>query len=148
VDPLRELAEREALVRLKGQYFYYLDTKQWDAWLGLFTEDASLAWDRAPGGSGRNPRTVQFEGIDAIADTVVGKVLADAVTVHHGHTPLLDLLSDDDARGIWAMEDVVISAGGTTHGFGHYHETYRRMDGAWRITTLHLTRLLLSTTAG
>lgn len=26
-------------------------------------------------------------------------------------------------------------------GYGHYHETYRRIDGEWRIATLRLTRL-------
>ena len=28
-------------------------------------------------------------------------------------------------------------------GYGHYHETYRIEDGAWRIATLTLTRLKL-----
>ena len=26
-------------------------------------------------------------------------------------------------------------------GFGHYRETYRKVDGQWRIATLDLTRL-------
>jgi hypothetical protein len=26
-------------------------------------------------------------------------------------------------------------------GYGHYHETYSRIDGAWRIQTCRLTRL-------
>ena len=31
-------------------------------------------------------------------------------------------------------------------GRGHYHETYRRTEGIWRIATLSLTRLRLDTT--
>jgi hypothetical protein len=27
------------------------------------------------------------------------------------------------------------------HGFGHYHETYRRVKGQWLIATLELKRL-------
>jgi hypothetical protein len=31
-------------------------------------------------------------------------------------------------------------------GFGHYHETYTRKDGQWRIASLKLTRLYVSMT--
>jgi hypothetical protein len=31
-------------------------------------------------------------------------------------------------------------------GQGHYHETYRRCDGRWRIATLSLSRLSLDIT--
>jgi hypothetical protein len=27
------------------------------------------------------------------------------------------------------------------HAFGHYRETYRKIDGKWKITSLHVTRL-------
>jgi hypothetical protein len=27
------------------------------------------------------------------------------------------------------------------HGYGHYHETYEKVDGAWRIKSTTLTRL-------
>ncbi len=27
------------------------------------------------------------------------------------------------------------------HGFGHYHETYVRLDGRWRIRTIRPSRL-------
>jgi hypothetical protein len=27
------------------------------------------------------------------------------------------------------------------HGYGHYHETYEKVDGRWRIKTITLTRL-------
>jgi hypothetical protein len=42
------------------------------------------------------------------------------------------------------MEDMLYFAnGGQRHGAGHYHETYEKRDGAWQITSLHLTRTLL-----
>jgi len=31
------------------------------------------------------------------------------------------------------------------HGYGHYHETYRKIDGEWRIQSMKLTRLRLDT---
>ena len=30
------------------------------------------------------------------------------------------------------------------HGCGHYHETYRRLDGRWQIQTSRITRLYVS----
>ena len=37
--------------------------------------------------------------------------------------------------------DYVESPQFVLHGFGHYHEEYRKADGAWRIARLKLTRL-------
>jgi hypothetical protein len=34
----------------------------------------------------------------------------------------------------------------TLHGFGHYHETYRRLEDGWRIQTSTLTRLRVDIT--
>ena len=65
-------------------------------------------------------------------------------SVHHGHCPEIEVLSDTEARGIWAMEDIVEFTDGTLHGYGHYHETYRKEGGEWRIATLHLTRIRLT----
>lgn len=46
------------------------------------------------------------------------------------------------ARGVWAMTDLVrLLPAVTLHGYGHYHETYEKQDGQWRITSSRLTRL-------
>ena len=48
------------------------------------------------------------------------------------------------ATGVWSMEDMLRWPNGLElHGFGHYHETYRKEAGRWRIATLTLTRLRL-----
>lgn len=146
MDAVQELVELAALRQLKARYFYSMDTKDWDSWLSLFTTDATLEWDPAVATRGRDGKTVGYSGVEAIAEHVVGGILADATTVHHGHTPLLEVLSETRARGIWAMEDLVIGPSRMTHGFGHYHETYRKVDGGWKIASLHLRRLRLATT--
>ncbi len=140
---LDELVERDALLRLKAEYFLYLDTKQWDRWLSLFLPDAELCWDRAVSVDGRDPRTLTFTGVEQIRANVVDRVLAKATTVHHGHAPVIEIHSDIEASGIWAMEDIVIGSRGTTQGYGHYYETYRKVGERWHLATLHLTRLLL-----
>ena len=148
MDPLQELTELEALKQLKGRYFYYIDTKQWDSWLGLFTADATLAWDSEVSTRGRDGQTTAFTGLDAIREQVVGGILDPTTSVHQGHTPVLEILSETEARGIWSMEDIVVASHRrrVTHGWGHYHETYRKADGAWKITSLHLTRLMVEET--
>jgi 3-phenylpropionate/cinnamic acid dioxygenase small subunit len=34
-----DLADIEQIRQLKARYFRFLDTKQWEAWRGLFTDD-------------------------------------------------------------------------------------------------------------
>lgn len=63
-------------------------------------------------------------GRKAIAE-FVPKDLATAQTVHQGHTAEIDILSPTEARGIWAMADIVDHGTTVIHGFGHCRETYR-----------------------
>ena len=47
------------------------------------------------------------------------------------------------------MEDMLRWPDGTElHGYGHYHEVYEKVDGAWRIRSSTLTRLRMDFTAG
>ena len=58
------------------------------------------------------------------------------------HAPEIELTSATTARGVWALEDVVrLAPGVNLRGYGHYHETYEKIDGQWRITSSKLTRL-------
>ena len=63
-------------------------------------------------------------------------------TVHQVHAPEIELTSATIARGVWALNDVVrLVPALTLHGYGHYHETYEKIDGRWRIKASKLTRL-------
>lgn len=43
---------------------------------------------------------------------------------------------------MWALEDVVrLAPGVNLRGYGHYDETYQKIDGRWFIATSTLTRL-------
>ncbi len=140
----RELARLRAfedLRALKARYFRLMDTKCWDEWADVFTEDLS-AWveDQAE---------VTYEGREQFVSSVRA-ALREAVTVHHGHMPELELdeWEGDEpvsAHGVWAMFDYVEfrrpEGSLVLQGYGHYHETYRRQEGHWRIATLRLHRL-------
>jgi hypothetical protein len=128
----------EAIKQLKARYFRYLDTKDWAGLRQVFADE--LVMDTT--GSGGEVLT----GADGII-AFLQEALADAVTVHHGHMPEIELLSPTTATGIWAMDDRLRWPDGTElHGFGHYHERYERLDGSWRLTELALTRLRMDLT--
>ncbi len=122
-----------AIKQLKARYFRLMDTTQWDAWRDLFTEDAVLQASPDP--------DELFRGRDEIV-AKVSHVLRDAVTVHHGHMPEIEI-HGDSATGVWAMSDFVEMPQLVLHGWGHYHEEYAREDGRWRIRSSRLTRLRL-----
>lgn len=129
-DSLERLAHIHAITELKARYFRFLDTQQWDLWRELFADDVRFQF-----------REEELTGADALVNYVAAH-LQDAVTVHHGHTPEISLISPVSARGIWPMEDILrFPDGRVRHGYGHYHETYERLGDEWRIKTMKLTRL-------
>lgn len=132
---LKRLADIEAIKQLKARYFRFLDTKQWHELQKQFAPDARFNI----AGSRSQPTTVD-EFINS-----VGTHLKEAVTIHHGHMPEIEVDDGFHARGIWAMYDLVemppASDRLSFRGFGHYHEEYSKIDGSWVISSLQLTRL-------
>jgi uncharacterized protein (TIGR02246 family) len=125
----------EAIKQLKARYFRTMDTKDWDGMRDVFTDDVVVDTTASGGGVVR--------GADEFM-SFLREAIGDVVTVHHGHTPEIDLTSSTTATGVWAMEDMLRWPNGTElHGFGHYHETYDKADGTWRIKRTTLTRLRL-----
>jgi hypothetical protein len=129
------LLDVEAIKQLKARYCRYLDTKDWTAWRDVFTDDFVSDTEDSGG------RTVR--GADefvAYIRKTLGK--SSKPTVHQVHAPEIELTSATTARGVWALQDVVrLAPGLNLNGHGHYHETYEKIDGQWRIKTSKLTRL-------
>ena len=123
----------EAIKQLKARYFRTLDTKDWAGFRAVFTDDVVVDTSASDGG------VVQG------ADDFIGflqQVLADAVTVHHGHMPEIELTSPTTATAVWSMHDhIEWPTGMRLDGDGHYHDTYVKTDDGWRISSLVLTRL-------
>jgi hypothetical protein len=123
----------EAIKQLKARYFRTMGTKDWQGMRDVFTADVAVDMTA----SGGRALTGADEFISLLRATV-----GDAVTVHHGHMPEIELTSPTTATGIWALQDVIIWPDGTRLlGYGHYHETYRLLDSQWRISSTVLTRL-------
>jgi hypothetical protein len=129
------LLEIEAIKQLKACYCRYLDTKDWVAWREIFTDDFVSDTSEAGG--------AVIGGADefiAFLRKNLGK--ASQATVHQVHAPEIEVTSETTARGVWALNDVVLLLPFLTlTGYGHYHETYEKADGQWRIKTSKLTRL-------
>ena len=123
----------EAIKQLKARYFRTMDSKDWGAMRRVFTDDVIMDTSSSGGGV--------VSGADEFMTFLQG-VIGDVVTVHHGHMPEIELTSPTTASGIWAMEDMLRWPDGSEmHGYGHYHETYEKVDGEWRIKKSTLTRL-------
>lgn len=134
------LDDIRAIEQLKARYFRTMDTKDWAGMRVVFTD--SVVVDTTESGGGLISGADEFMAF--LRDT-----LADVLTVHHGHTPEIELTSATTATGVWAMEDMLRWPDGTElHGYGHYHETYEKVDGEWRIASTRLTRLRMDFTQG
>lgn len=133
----------EAIRQLKARYCRFLDTRDIDSWRTVFSTDVVAKVDLAVSTGGADPMTSPaIEGVDQFVPAVLAGI-GDAATMHHCHTPEITLTSEVTATGIWAMEDwLIFPDGRELHGAGHYHETYEKQHGTWRIKTLHLTRTI------
>jgi SnoaL-like domain len=142
---LERLTATEEIKQLKARYFRALDTKDWDVLRQQFADDI-VADMRNTGGE-------LVVGAEAFILLIRGAVET-LVTMHHGHTPEIEITSFKTARGVWAMEDKLwkpaesLSTSPFTHlhGYGHYHETYEKVGARWLIKSTRLTRLRVDIT--
>jgi hypothetical protein len=146
MDSLERLIALEEIKDLKARYCRFVDLKLWDEFEQLFLPDATF---EAP-----------QEGLSLMSGAHAFRLHAEAshhecVVVHHCHTPEIRFLAPDSAQGIWAMQDILKWKDGaqTVHGYkeilgwGHYHESYRKVAGEWRIASMKLTRVRQDFTA-
>ena len=143
MDDIERLLAIESIKRTKARYFRFMDTKDWDALPTVFAPDAQMDM---------RGETGDESGLITGGANVAAFMRASVehlVTVHHGHTPEIEILSATTARGLWAMEDKLWKPEGSKsmlpfnalHGYGHYHETYTRIGDQWLIQTTRLSRL-------
>ena len=129
----------EDIKKLKARYFRGLDTKDWDLYESVFTEDVVVDLRKAGG--------ERFEGRVPFMAYARGMTLVQSV--HQGHMPEIDLTSSTTATGVWSLEDYNIWEDGTqNHGWGHYLETYEKQGDRWRIKTMALSYLRIERSYG
>lgn len=144
MDAADQLLAIEKIKVLKARYFRYVDTKDWDSLRSVFSPDAVIEVPEAA----EEPMNRE-DALKLFRDVVV----EGSVSVHFGHMPEIEVIDMESATGIWAMDDRIywpadqaaLLGYSQLRGFGHYHETYRCVDGNWTIRTMRLTRLRLIT---
>jgi hypothetical protein len=81
------------------------------------------------------------EAITAFAEKAIGG----GSTIDHAIMPEIEVTSPTTARAIWVQEDRVTWPDGhpnrMLHGHGHEHETYEKIEAAWRIKSTKLVRM-------
>src|SRR5215475_15461842 len=91
-ETAQHLYEIEQIKHTKARYFRFLDGKQWADWRTCFTDDLHFYL-------GQDAKPVAASADEFVA--YVSKLLADTVTVHHGHMPEIELTSATTATGVW-----------------------------------------------
>jgi len=148
MDSLARLVAIEEIKQLKARYFRLMDTRDFDGMAQVFCRDAFFdcsegMYHTPVGGEPIGMAGAVTHGRDAIMAWIRG-AFAEQTGTHHGHCHEITIDSDTEAHGVIAMEDYIRGLDRKTellHAAGHYWETYRFEDGAWRIASSKLTRL-------
>ncbi|GGC18931.1 bile-acid 7-alpha-dehydratase [Novosphingobium marinum] len=139
----------EEIKKLKARYFRFMDLHDWDGLAEVFAQDCVFdphgALEEEPDKTGLEP----IRGREAAVDHIRSGI-SPIKSAHFGHMPEIEILSDTEATGIWSLLDILRPPGGEPfvlfRGYGHYHETYSKADGTWRIASLRITRMLVEMT--
>ena len=147
-----EIAERlraiDEIKALKARYFRHMDAKDWVGLESVFATDVVADFRDS---TGTRDETLFTVGATPYVANLA-PILQNITTVHHGHMPEIEITSSTTATGIWAMEDLLWVQEEspipyeTLRGYGHYHETYEKIDGGWVIKTISLSRLRVDMT--
>ena len=141
MDAIQELVEIEAIKKLKARYQRAVDTKDWELMRSVLAPDATSVYSDGK---------YAFEGRDAIVEFLVNSMDDPAIqSMHHAHTPEIEITSDTTATGTWYLEDFVLSArpsdgaphGTVLHGTGIYHDAYVKVGGEWQIQRTGYARI-------
>lgn len=139
MNAVERLEAIEAIKQLMARRTRCVDEKDWDGLTACFAEDA-ISY------------SVQADGVQG-AENIVARIsqsLQHRVTVHQIHVPEIVILSEETAEGIFPMQDdLVWQSDGNQYwkrGFGHYRQTYAKVDGRWLIQTHRLHYLKSETT--
>lgn len=144
-----DLTRVEAIKQAKARYIRGVDEGDAALVRSILAEDCVLDYR----GCFLDPASGQdffpAMGIVLTGRTSFSSALVDLgiVSVHQVYTPEIELTGEDSATGVWPMTDRLwFPDTGEWEwreltGYGHYRESYVRVDGAWLIRTTTVTRL-------
>lgn len=137
MTPLDQLLAIEDIKQLRARFARCMDTRDWAGMRATLADDCEF-----DAGQESNVEEIWRGPADIVAN--IRRSFTGASSVHHAHTPEIELTSPTSAKGIWAMQDELrwpASPPVELSGYGHYHETYVLREGRWLIRSFKLTRL-------
>lgn len=146
MDDVAKLLAMEGVRRVKAEYFRCIDAQDWEALPKIFTPGATT--DFREGVEPHDPSLLETDP-QKFTDTNA-YVLKDVKTAHFGMMPRIDIHDETSASAVWSMEDLLwipeghpVLPPGVMHGWGHYHDEYRKVGDDWLISSTRLTRIRL-----
>lgn len=139
-DLLQQMLDYKEIQELKARFVETVDAKDWDGYRSVFTPSEGIF---NFGGD------FIVKGGDAFVDAVAEQ-LEGATSVHRAFLPQITFESATLAKGSWAVNDYIeftpdpdTGERRGQQGFGYEYETYRKVDGVWKIAAwrVHYIRI-------
>ena len=133
---LQQLSDLEDIRNVKHRYFRGIDTADQAMLNTLFTDDVTVEYR----GGGY---LVQLAGREPMIDFLMNSFNADSLAVHQGHMPDITFINDDEAEGLWYMDDIFISfeRRDVTTGSAIYRDRYVRVGDGWKMSATEYDRI-------
>ena len=133
-DLLQQMLDYKEIIELKARFGRLADVKDWDGFQNVFSTDATF--DLGGG---------QIMHGGATYAAAVRDMLEGAISLHRFSMPEITFTSSTEAAGIWVLHDYnewpsdpATGARCGYNGHGREYETYRKIGGAWKITSWRL----------
>lgn len=133
---LQQLMDMEAIRQLKHAYFRCLDTANWEELGELFHDEVAVHFI---GGS----YEWKLQGKAEYLESVAQSFHREAIGHHNGHHPEIQILSENEATGIWYLADNmwILNHKFLTSGTALYWDRYLKVDGRWVIKDTSYRRI-------
>lgn len=129
-DLLQQMLDYKEIIELKARFTRTVDAKDWQGYTEVFADDLEFEF-----GDGN----IMHGGPAFVA--AVRDQIGQGISVHRASLPEIIFKSATEADGIWAVNDYIEWAADPVtgnrngfQGFGREYETYRKIDGQWKIT--------------
>jgi len=150
IERLTAIAE---IKQAKASYFRGVDTSDGDLVRSILAEDCVLDYrgcctDPKSGRDFLPAMNVVMRGAASWVSDGLARV--GIVSVHQGHNCEITFTGETTANVIWSMTDRLFmppeAPFSCMTGYGHYHETYEKTGGRWKIKTVRIVRLRVEAT--
>ena len=134
-DRVRVLEDVEAIKRLKHEYCFALDRRDWDSVAGFFARDGVV--DYGAIGRARGQRAIRRLFVDRISRDF-------SFFAHMVHNPVIEVRGDR-ASGKWYFDiPAAVVPDQARWIMGWYDDEYVREDGRWRYASLKSSYFYIS----